>query len=89
MIDKVTKIHKNTPDIVAPEIHHQMLYELAHNPDLEHFQIVCHAKGGTVTTGWSHGIRSSVMALGHMILGNSIMVAIYNPGVDEMETTED
>lgn len=67
---------ETVPDSVEPE---QMLQELSVNPDLEHFQIVCHWKDGTTSTGWSHGIKGSKMALGMIVLEEAVKVAIFCP----------
>jgi len=76
----VTKIHEDTPDIQPREVHHQLLDEMAHSPELDHFQIVCHWKNGKTTTGWSHGIRSHVMTFGATALTEAVRHAIFNTG---------
>ncbi len=77
---EVVKIHEDAPDIAPVETHHQMLLDMSRSNELEHYQIVCHWKNGTTTTGWSTGIRSHVMSFGIMTLDEATRRAIYSTG---------
>ena len=78
---EVIKIHENTPDPQPVEVHHQMLHELSINPNLEHFQVVCHWKNGKSTSGWSENINSLMMMFGCAVLEeHSKKTIFYYPG---------
>lgn len=73
VIDNVVKIHKNTPDPHRPSgIFHEDLQALAVNPDLEHYQIVCHWKGLRSSSGWSQGIPLSNLAMGSLVMQEAV-----------------
>ena len=68
------KVRAITPD---GDINIGTLAELSANPDLKDYQIVCHWKDGSISSGWSSGQHVNQLISGYTFLRVSTENVIF------------